>query len=101
MNVIDKIKKLKRDLADDGSLELCDSWLKDIEDSKENRQLLKNEEFSAILDKMEVDFKEAMTKCVDMRPELKAIKTMFARVYGKKEVEKKINDLVDEFLKNN
>jgi len=99
MSLVDKIKKIRGTLADDGSLELCDSWMREISISQENEILLKNPAFMELMSKMEADFKDAVCSMVDTRPELKAMKVMFARVYGNKESEKKIEKLVEELIK--
>jgi len=98
MGLIERLAKLKESLADDGSREMADSWMKIAHESQEMSALLTNSAFAGLLGKMKADFMARVDTLVKKDPELAAMKRMFVRTIGLKGAEKKIAESIDAYI---
>ncbi len=99
MSVIDKIKKLIPTLdKNDGSQDVAEGFIQDIEDSKEMDALLLNSAFKKILGKMKSDFTSRIDELVKQDSELRAMRRMFVRCVGRKGTEERVQAYISSYI---
>lgn len=98
--LINKLKKIIPNLADDGSKELAKHYVQILEDEKSLASLRNNLGFQIILDKMKSDFVNRMRDIVKDDPELSEIWKMYIRILGSGGAEEEINKHLEQFLDN-
>lgn len=98
--LIEKIRKIKAQLLNDGSKEIAEGHIETLIAAEEMEVLLRNTAFTKILEKMKTDMTVRLRVLVEKDPELAAMKRMFIRTIGLRGASARIEETLSAFIED-
>lgn len=82
----------------DGSKEVAESYLRELEDSGEFEAMLNNKSFKHVLENLRAEMRERFNELVEEDPVLKAQARLLVQTVGRSVARKEIEKTIAEFL---
>lgn len=98
-SVIDKLKSLKDQFYNDGSQEMIDSYIADIEEDAKIDAIRGQEGFKILIDRLKGAFHTRMSAVIQDDPELKSLYKVLRSMAGS-ETHKIVEQIIEEHLED-
>jgi len=98
-SVIDKIKAIKEQFYNDGSQEMLDSYIADIEEDAKVDAIRNQEGFQILLNRLKGAFHTRMSEVIKDDPELKSLYKVLRSMAGTG-TEKIVEEIIEEHIED-